>query len=181
MPVRTDGFVPAFLLKKFFDFLHEKFARVENSAYICNPKGQVNAEIAQLVEHNLAKVGVASSSLVFRSKDKRIGLTNLLILLCCAPFRTSDPKVSPFQGVRGCQQKYARNTRAQRGFGSCFPLTIRGLVKPILLSFYAVRRFARATPKVPPPRGSGGVNRSTREIPARSVGSGLVFRSKERG
>ena len=28
------------------------------------------AEIAQLVEHNLAKVGVASSSLVFRSKVK---------------------------------------------------------------------------------------------------------------
>ena len=28
-----------------------------------------NAEIAQLVEHNLAKVGVASSSLVFRSKS----------------------------------------------------------------------------------------------------------------
>ena len=27
----------------------------------------LNAEIAQLVEHNLAKVGVASSSLVFRS------------------------------------------------------------------------------------------------------------------
>jgi hypothetical protein len=29
------------------------------------------AEIAQLVEHNLAKVGVASSSLVFRSKQKQ--------------------------------------------------------------------------------------------------------------
>ena len=28
------------------------------------------AEIAQLVEHNLAKVRVASSSLVFRSKNK---------------------------------------------------------------------------------------------------------------
>ena len=27
------------------------------------------AEVAQLVEHNLAKVGVASSSLVFRSKN----------------------------------------------------------------------------------------------------------------
>ncbi len=27
-----------------------------------------NAKIAQLVEHNLAKVGVASSSLVFRSQ-----------------------------------------------------------------------------------------------------------------
>ena len=30
-----------------------------------------NAEIAQLVEHNLAKVRVASSSLVFRSKKGR--------------------------------------------------------------------------------------------------------------
>ena len=30
--------------------------------------GAENAEIAQLVEHNLAKVGVASSSLVFRSR-----------------------------------------------------------------------------------------------------------------
>ena len=28
-----------------------------------------SAEIAQLVEHNLAKVGVASSSLVFRSHE----------------------------------------------------------------------------------------------------------------
>ena len=28
---------------------------------------KINAEIAQLVEHDLAKVGVASSSLVFRS------------------------------------------------------------------------------------------------------------------
>ena len=28
-----------------------------------------DAEIAQLVEHDLAKVGVASSSLVFRSKE----------------------------------------------------------------------------------------------------------------
>ena len=29
-----------------------------------------SAEIAQLVEHDLAKVGVASSSLVFRSKKR---------------------------------------------------------------------------------------------------------------
>ena len=33
-----------------------------------NAEFRRNAEIAQLVEHNLAKVGVASSSLVFRSK-----------------------------------------------------------------------------------------------------------------
>ena len=31
-----------------------------------------NAKIAQLVEHNLAKVGVAGSSPVFRSKSERI-------------------------------------------------------------------------------------------------------------
>ena len=45
-------------------YLHSQngFSLVEQ---ICN-----NAEIAQLVEHNLAKVGVASSSLVFRSKSK---------------------------------------------------------------------------------------------------------------
>ena len=30
----------------------------------------VNAKVAHLVEHDLAKVGVASSSLVFRSKQK---------------------------------------------------------------------------------------------------------------
>ena len=53
-------------------FFIKKFARVENSPYICNPKGQGNAEIAQLVEHNLAKVGVASSSLVFRSDFRLI-------------------------------------------------------------------------------------------------------------
>ena len=34
---------------------------------IAKLKRELNAEIAQLVEHNLAKVGVASSSLVFRS------------------------------------------------------------------------------------------------------------------
>ena len=39
-----------------------------------HPRGGY-AEIAQLVEHNLAKVGVASSSLVFRSQaaDAAIG------------------------------------------------------------------------------------------------------------
>ena len=42
----------------------------EKYPYLCHPI-RVNAEIAQLVEHDLAKVGVASSSLVFRSKHKR--------------------------------------------------------------------------------------------------------------
>ena len=42
----------------------KKVCRFRKKMYLCNP----NAEIAQLVEHDLAKVGVASSSLVFRSK-----------------------------------------------------------------------------------------------------------------
>ena len=47
-----------------------------------------NAEIAQLVEHHLAKVGVASSSLVFRSKRlkiKQLSLPKLVFgrLICC--------------------------------------------------------------------------------------------------
>ncbi len=37
----------------------------------CYWQTEANAEIAQLVEHDLAKVGVASSSLVFRSTDSR--------------------------------------------------------------------------------------------------------------
>ena len=36
-----------------------------------SPPLHLTAEIAQLVEHNLAKVGVASSSLVFRSLSNR--------------------------------------------------------------------------------------------------------------
>ena len=39
-----------------------------NSVEISDVSSKDNAEIAQLVEHNLAKVGVASSSLVFRSR-----------------------------------------------------------------------------------------------------------------
>ena len=44
--------------------------RYQENAYLCNRNRETtvaNAEIAQLVEHNLAKVRVASSSLVFRS------------------------------------------------------------------------------------------------------------------
>ena len=38
------------------------------------------AEVAQLVEHNLAKVGVASSSLVFRSNVETQCIASLFIL-----------------------------------------------------------------------------------------------------
>ena len=55
---------------KFEDFLKffaEKFGSKEKMRTFAIPFGKY-AEIAQLVEHNLAKVRVASSSLVFRSK-----------------------------------------------------------------------------------------------------------------
>ena len=42
--------------------LHSQSKNIAHVNFKCT------AEIAQLVEHNLAKVGVASSSLVFRSK-----------------------------------------------------------------------------------------------------------------
>gem|GEM_PF-654395 len=51
--------------RKFFKTVAKNVA----DPYICTPKVlNTQAEVAQLVEHDLAKVGVASPSLVFRSK-----------------------------------------------------------------------------------------------------------------
>ena len=54
----------------------KKFGSVEKSLYLCTRKtsnevkhNNNNAKIAQLVEHDLAKVGVAGSSPVFRSSS----------------------------------------------------------------------------------------------------------------
>ncbi len=49
-------------IKKYGVPLHSQSKNIAHVNFKCT------AEIAQLVEHNLAKVGVASSSLVFRSK-----------------------------------------------------------------------------------------------------------------
>ncbi len=54
------------------------------------------AEIAQLVEHNLAKVGVASSSLVFRSRGCIKGSNFLKFALAL-----SNPSAIINPGVRG--------------------------------------------------------------------------------
>ena len=45
---------------------------------------ETNAEIAQLVEHNLAKVGVASSSLVFRSLEQQLAV--FFVCVCFVEF-----------------------------------------------------------------------------------------------
>ena len=51
----------------------KKVCRYKKKLYLCTRKRGIKhyAEIAQLVEHDLAKVGVASSSLVFRSKEDK--------------------------------------------------------------------------------------------------------------
>ena len=61
-------------------FFFQKFCRLKNNAYLCiaNEKTRLpNAKIAQLVEHNLAKVGVAGSSPVFRSSTLKYFQTTL--------------------------------------------------------------------------------------------------------
>ena len=63
----------------------KKFAESEFISIFAIPKhqqGLQNAEIAQLVEHNLAKVGVASSSLVFRSRKPSEFSGGFFVLYC---------------------------------------------------------------------------------------------------
>ncbi len=48
---------------------HGMFCKIKFNRKFAARKENNPAEIAQLVEHNLAKVRVASSSLVFRSKE----------------------------------------------------------------------------------------------------------------
>ena len=53
-----------YLCEKWREKSAKKICQLKNNAYLCI----AIAKIAQLVEHNLAKVGVAGSSPVFRSK-----------------------------------------------------------------------------------------------------------------
>ena len=61
----------------FVKIFAKKFGGKEKMSTFAIPN-ETNAEIAQLVEHNLAKVGVASSSLVFRSKKEVSSNADLL-------------------------------------------------------------------------------------------------------
>ena len=83
-PTRHSGdTTPTRAFQKILQKKAQMFWRIKSLPYLCtrNPiettarrdcnvqrQQRPNAEIAQLVEHNLAKVGVASSSLVFRSR-----------------------------------------------------------------------------------------------------------------
>ena len=56
--------------KFFLHFFCKIFGQFNKTSYLCNRKSETTtAKIAQLVEHDLAKVGVAGSSPVFRSSE----------------------------------------------------------------------------------------------------------------
>ena len=97
------------------------------------------AEIAQLVEHDLAKVGVASSSLVFRSSGQFT--TDLFSCpdLSTVP-RTRGPVLPPLEGRGG--YKKARIHVADVGsslvFRSRFSLASVGLFSYISVCYVAL-------------------------------------------
>ena len=91
---------------------------MKKSYYLCTRKtdkgGAVqkhNAEIAQLVEHNLAKVGVASSSLVFRSRKQRKPLTDICEGFLLPPILTM--LCSNLRLLHSCTKSVARNELTQ--------------------------------------------------------------------
>ena len=60
----------------------QKYCHIKKKCIFAASK---QAEVAQLVEHNLAKVGVASPSLVFRSTEETLRATSLFLSPHCAP------------------------------------------------------------------------------------------------
>ncbi len=77
--------------------------------------GSPNAEIAQLVEHNLAKVGVASSSLVFRSKRSAYKLA--LFFLYHAEPKTLERATRP-RGSRASRRNRPADVSQRTADGS---------------------------------------------------------------
>ena len=66
----TTSLIPRYLAQNLVRRIYLHYLCSSNTESITTFDGLLPAEIAQLVEHNLAKVRVASSSLVFRSKQK---------------------------------------------------------------------------------------------------------------
>ena len=65
----TTSFSPRYLAQNLVRRIYLHYLCSSNTESTSISGGLSPAEIAQLVEHNLAKVRVASSSLVFRSKE----------------------------------------------------------------------------------------------------------------
>ncbi len=89
--------------------LETRFAILCVAPYLCTPKVlNKYAEVAQLVEHDLAKVGVAGSSLVFRSKRiPGLAVWNFLFQVALVA------ELVDAQDLKSCfpQRKYGFNSR----------------------------------------------------------------------
>ena len=114
-----------FLFGKRIIFI-ENFAGTNFHSIFAVPKRRFrrrHAEIAQLVERNLAKVEVAGPSPVFRSNNKGRTSPVLPFVVDAGHARglSARPQGAPFRG-RGCRQRIAAVTRAKRECESRFPL-----------------------------------------------------------
>ncbi len=82
-------------LEEVFKILLKKFVSIEIMPIFAIQSSDkirgFNAEIAQLVEHHLAKVGVASSSLVFRSNED----SRKVVLFCLHHRIPRTPETAP--------------------------------------------------------------------------------------
>ncbi len=137
-----------------------------------------NAEIAQLVERNLAKVEVAGPSPVFRSKAKgRISEDSPF----CFAYRgegldTCDLK-TPLPGVGGVCNDARNRSRAAR-VRVPFSAPEEGRSRKVLPSFrMPVQGTRHLRPQSAPSRGRGCLQ-SFAEPLARSAGPSPVFRSR---
>ena len=83
---------------------------MNNSIFLCTFAHSKNAEVAQLVEHDLAKVGVAGSSLVFCSEKK--GLSKVLdpFLLYAVVVELVDT-----QDLKSCEHNVHAGSTPARG------------------------------------------------------------------
>ena len=105
----------------------KKFGGIKKSGYLCNAKAEtlieILAKIAQLVEHDLAKVGVAGSSPVFRSKkhntEIRCKESEKAIVFC---ENSSVGRARPCQGRgRGFESRFSlsETSRLRRPCSIC--------------------------------------------------------------
>ena len=153
-----------FLFGKRIIFI-ENFAGTNFHSIFAVPKRRFrrrHAEIAQLVERNLAKVEVAGPSPVFRSNNKGRTSPVLPFVVDAGHARglSARPQGALFRG-RGCRQRIAAVTRAKRECESRFPLQ-RGKSgkrkenrKILLFVFRGGNGIRRPRPQGAPFRGRG--------------------------
>ena len=162
----------------------ENFAGTNFHSIFAVPKRRFrrrHAEIAQLVERNLAKVEVAGPSPVFRSNNKgRTDLVLPLLLMQTCPGLVRATSRHPFQGPgvsttdRGY---YLRAARVRVPF-SAPERQKKGESQDSPFCFSGGAGFDTRDLKAPL-SGAGGVHNESRPLLARSASASPVFRSKK--